>query len=114
MLLKWLLRPRVKGFWATVCKTVRSMLSDRCLSCLSLCLSVMLVYCSQTVGWIDAIWYGDRPRPRPHCVRWGPALPHEKGHNRPPLSVHFALSRSPISATAELLSSCSTITIAGE
>ena len=41
-------------FWATVCITVRPMLSDRCLSCLSVCpvLSVMLVYCGQTVGWI--------------------------------------------------------------
>jgi len=34
---------------ATVCKTVRPMLS--CLSYLS-CLSVTLVYCEQTVGWI--------------------------------------------------------------
>jgi len=25
---------RFNRFWATVCKTVRSMLSDRCLSCL--------------------------------------------------------------------------------
>ena len=41
-------------FWATVCKTVRVMLSDRCLSCrvLSVCLSVTLVYCGQTVGRI--------------------------------------------------------------
>jgi len=31
-------------FWATVCKTVRSMLSDRCPVCLP-CLSVTLVYC---------------------------------------------------------------------
>jgi len=41
-------------FWATVCKTVRPMLSDRCLSvCLS-CpfLSVTLMYCGQTVGRI--------------------------------------------------------------
>ena len=37
--------------WATVYKTVRPRLSDRCLSCLS-CLSVTLVYCGQTVGWI--------------------------------------------------------------
>jgi len=36
------------GVWATVCKTVRPMLSGRCLSVLS----VTLVYCSQTVGWI--------------------------------------------------------------
>ena len=31
-------------FWATVYKTVRPMLSERCLSCLS----VTLVYCGQT------------------------------------------------------------------
>ena len=40
------------SFWATVCKTFRSMLSDHCLSvCLSY-LSVTLVYCGQAVGWI--------------------------------------------------------------
>jgi len=38
----------VSDFWATVCETVRPMLSDRYLSVLS----VMLVYCGQTVGWI--------------------------------------------------------------
>jgi len=38
-------------FWATVCKTVRPMLSDRCLSVLSV-LYVTLVYCGQTVGRI--------------------------------------------------------------
>jgi len=39
----------VRSDWATVCKTVRPMLSVRCLS---VCLSVTLVYCGQTVGWI--------------------------------------------------------------
>jgi len=26
-------------------------------------------------GWMDpgTIWYGGRPRPRPHCIRWGTA-----------------------------------------
>ena len=40
-----------RSFWATVCKTVRAMLSDRCLS---VCLSwlVTFVYCGHTVGWI--------------------------------------------------------------
>ena len=45
----------IASFWATVCKTVRTMLSDRCLSCLSclsVCLSVTLAYSGQTVGWI--------------------------------------------------------------
>jgi len=41
----------------TVLQTVRPLLSDRCLSvCLSVCrlscLSVTLVHCGQTVGWI--------------------------------------------------------------
>ena len=39
-------------FWATVCKTVRPMISDRRLSCLSVCLFVTLMYCGQTVGRI--------------------------------------------------------------
>ena len=36
-------------FWATVYKTVHPVLLVRCLSCLS----VMLVYCGQMVGWIQ-------------------------------------------------------------
>jgi len=103
------------------------MLSVRCPSVLSVCLSPTLVYCSQTVGWIkmklgtevdrdtdhivldgdpallpkkghssppvpgpcllwpngsinqDSIWYGGRPWPRPHCVRWGPSYPTQRG-----------------------------------
>ena len=39
------------NFWATICKTVRPMLSDRCPVC-PVYLSVTLVYCWQTVGWI--------------------------------------------------------------
>jgi len=27
----------------------------------------------------DATWYGGRPRPRRHCVRWGPSSPPKKG-----------------------------------
>jgi len=52
-------------FWATVCKTVRPMLSDRCLSCLS----VTLVFVAN--GWMDQdeTWLAGRPRPWPHCVR---------------------------------------------
>ena len=41
------------GFWATVCKTVRPTLSDRCSVCPVLsCLSVTSVYCGKTVRWI--------------------------------------------------------------
>jgi len=43
------LKLRLKfGFWATVCKTVRPILTEHC----PVCLSVMLVYCGQTVGWM--------------------------------------------------------------
>ena len=27
----------------------------------------------------DATWYGGRPRPKRHCVRWGPSTPPKKG-----------------------------------
>jgi len=27
----------------------------------------------------DATWYGGRPRPRPHCARWGPSSPSPEG-----------------------------------
>jgi len=40
------------SFWATICKTVRPVLTDHCLSVPFACLSVALVYCGQTVGWI--------------------------------------------------------------
>jgi len=34
----------------------------------------------------DATWYGGRPRPRTHCVRWGPSSPHpKKGAQQPPI-----------------------------
>jgi len=38
-------------------------------------------------GWIDqdAIWYGCRPRPRRHCIRWGPSPSPKKWHSSPPL-----------------------------
>jgi len=39
-------------------------------------------------GWMDqdATWYGGRPRPRRHCVRWGPSSPPRKGAQQLP---HF-------------------------
>jgi len=40
------------AFWATLCKTVRLRYRTVVLSVLSVCLSVTLVYCGQTVGWI--------------------------------------------------------------
>ena len=55
------------------------------------CLSVTLVYCSQT-GWMtqDNTWYGGRPRPRQQCVIWGPSSPKEKGRaaSSPYFSAH--------------------------
>jgi len=40
-------------------------------------------------GWMDqdATWYGDRPQPRPHCVRWIPSSPPTEG--APQLPPHF-------------------------
>ena len=32
-------------------------------------------------GWMsqDRTWHGGRPRPRPHCARWGPSSPPQIG-----------------------------------
>jgi len=43
--------PATMNFWATVCKTVRPMLSGRCLSSLSVSLSVCLSVCDGGVLW---------------------------------------------------------------
>ena len=73
-----------KPFWATVCKTVCPMLSDHC----PVCLSVTLVYCGQTVGWIKMKLGMSWPQPWPHCVRWGSSSPPPKGHS-PQFSAHI-------------------------
>jgi len=77
-------------FWATVCKTVRPMLSDHCLSvCLS-CLSVTLVCGGQTVGWIKMkldMQVGLGPG---HTVLDGdPASPPQKGGAAHQFSAHI-------------------------
>ena len=38
-------------------------------------------------GWMDqdAIWYGGRPRPSPHCVRLRPSSPPKKAAQQPPI-----------------------------
>jgi len=66
-------------FWATVCKTVRPVLSVRCLS---VC-DVGVLW--PNYGWMDEdeTWHGGRPRPRSHCVRWGPSSLLPKGAQPP-------------------------------
>ena len=59
-------------FWATVCKTVRHILSDRCLSVCPVCLSVCNVGVLRLNGSMhqDETWHADTPRPWLHCVKW--------------------------------------------
>ena len=75
------------AFWAPVCKKVRPMLSDCCLSVLScpVCLSVTLVYCRQTVGWIKmklSVQVGFGPG---HIVLDGDAAPLPQREWSPPI-----------------------------
>jgi len=61
------------------------------LSC-PVCLSVYNVGILWLNGWTDQdeTWHADRPRPRPHCVRWGPSST-KRGHSPPsnfrPMSI---------------------------
>jgi len=69
-------------FRATVCKTVRPMLSDRCLS---VYLSVTLLHCGQTVGWIKMLLGTEVGFGPDHTVLDGdPAAPTKKGTAAPP------------------------------
>jgi len=57
-------------------------------------------------GWMnqDTIWYGGRPWPGRHCVRWGPSYPSKRGTAPPNFRpVSIVAKRLSISATAELL-----------
>jgi len=62
------------------------MLSDGCPV-----LSVCDVRALWPNGWTaqDETWYAGRPRPWPHCVRWGPSSPSLKGHSLPQFSAHI-------------------------
>jgi len=64
-------------FWVTVCKTVRPMLSYRCPVC-----DVGALWRN---GWTDQdeTWFAGRPRPWPHCVKWGPSSHCRKGAEPP-------------------------------
>jgi len=70
-----------KPFWATVCKTVRPMLSDRCLS-RPVC-PVRDVGVLWPNDWTDQdeTSYAGRPRPTPHCIKGEPSFPPLKGHS---------------------------------
>jgi len=78
------------------------MLSDRCLSCLLFVLSVVrppcpvcLSVCDVGVLWPNAwmdqdeSWRAGRPRPWPHCVRWGPSSPSPTGGGAPQFLAHI-------------------------
>jgi len=57
-------------------------------------------------GWTDhdETWHAGMPRPRPHCVTYGDPAPLPQRDRDPPIFGPCLLwSRSPISASAELL-----------
>ena len=67
------------------------MLSDRCLSCLSL----TLVYCGQTVGWIRMPLGIELGLGLGHIVLHGdPATPRPKGAQQPPLLAHVCYDQT--------------------
>ena len=81
----------ILSFWATVCKTVA--LCRGTIVCLS-CLSVTLVYCGQTVGWIKmklGTVVGLGPG---HIVLDGIQLPPERGTAAPHFSAHVYCSQT--------------------
>jgi len=47
-------------------------------------------------GWMDqdCTWHGGGPRSRPHCARWGPSFPPQKGGPPPEFLAHFCGSQT--------------------
>jgi len=56
------------------------------------------------LGGLRFIWYGGRPRPTRHCVRWRPRSSPKKGHSPLPTfrPMSIVAKQSPILTTAEL------------
>ena len=69
--------------WATVCETVRPSCAIGPLSVLCLSVCRVLSVCDVGVLWTDQdeTCHAGRPRPRPHCVGWGPRSPSKRGHS---------------------------------
>ena len=92
---------RANRFWATVCKAVRVILSDRCPVCLSVC-PVCNVGVLWPNGWMnqDKTWHGGRPRLMAHCVTWG-RYGHIMldGRELPPKGEHNAPNFRPLTNT---------------
>ena len=86
---------RLTVFSATICKTLRPMLSNRCLSCMSV-LSVTLVYCGQTVGLIKMppTWHGCMAGLGPgHVVLDVDSAP-KKGHSPAQFSAYVCCGKT--------------------
>jgi len=68
------------------------MLLVRCPVCLSVCQSVCDVGVLWPNGWTDQdeTRHAGKPRPWPHCARWGPSSPSPKGA-QPPLFGPYLL-----------------------
>jgi len=92
-LYKCLKASTIKKYTVEPCKTVRPVLLDRCLSVCPV-LSVTLVYCGQTVGWIKmklGMQVGLGPG---HTVLDGdPATPPPKGHSFPIFGPHIFVAK---------------------
>ena len=99
-------RPFVKRF---ALYSYRSVVCPVCLSCLS-CLSVCDVGVLWPIGWTDQdeSWHAGRPRPWPHCVRWGLTFSSPKGAQSPQFSAHACCGQTaawikmPLGTTVDL------------
>ena len=70
-------------FWATIISN-----GLPCATAPLPCLSVTLAFIvAKQLDGLRCYWYGSWPRPRRHCVRWGPSCPPRK---RDTAASHFS------------------------
>jgi len=47
--------------------------------------------------WLDGSrWHGTGPQSRPHCARWGPSSPPQKGGRAPNFLTHFCCGQTDV------------------
>jgi len=95
-------------FWVTVCKTVRPMLPYHCLS---VCLSVTLVYCGQTGVWIKMPLGMEVGLGPGDTALDGDPAPPRKGAQQPPPLFGPCLLWPNDRPSQQLLSFCSSLSI---
>ena len=80
-------------FWGIVCKTWFALCYQTvvCPVCLSVMFCIMAKWLDQSKVFQDETWHLGRPRPWPHCIRWGTSSHSREGAQLLPIFGPYLL-----------------------